>query len=218
MNLAVNQKPDFLICPSNDQLSDRFASELYFGVVQVRNPSPPNTQTFFLFPVNSTAFGRTSYLPMIGGFINDRVSAGRGIDISQRDAAGPFRNRGQSIPVSKLGDGSSNTLMWGESLGSIDPPGEGTPVNNTGAPRFNGTHLALVHGGILTGDRWALDLPQGIIFGSARASIHWLVGSVHPGGSNVSKCDGSVEFLTNSTTRAVMTQLGCGNYGWIEGR
>ena len=212
MVIAFNQKPDFMICPSNDVLKDVFIEGLFFGNVLYSQPT--GSQTIFFFAVNSTAFGRTSYVPTIGGFSAPTVSTTRGIDISFRDAAGPFRTRGQSLSIEALGDGSSNTIMWGESLGWIDPIGEFG--NNTGAPRLFGANFSLFSMGLVTGHTWNMN--GGTTFGSAQASLPWLIGSVHPGGSNIARCDGSVEFLSSNTTRAVSAQLGCGNDQWIQGR
>lgn len=214
LRVMYNQKPDFMICPSNEQYKDVFVTWLGFGNVLLSQQS--NVQTIFIFNVNSDAFMRTSYLPTIGGFPSPFVSAARGIDISARDAAGPFRNRGASLSIEKLGDGSANTIMWGECLGWIN-----TAENSTnGAPQLEGANFGPFSYGLITGHAWLLngaDQPAWL-FGNAGGSIPWLIGSLHPGGNNVARADGSVEFISANTERGVMAQLGCGSDGWISGR
>ena len=203
---AVNHKPELLICPSDAAYNDVQVGKLYFSVGR----GDPNGQVFTsLFNVNSTAFGRTSYLPSIGGFFNDAELTERAIDIAYLDAAGPMRNRLESIAVSELGDGSSNTILWGESLGSIDP---------NDAPEFrDGANMSLFEMGIVTGHRWQA-FAQTIMFGSAESSIQFLIGSMHPDGCNVAMADGSIRFIDRRTGRGVMAALGCGNDGWITPR
>jgi prepilin-type processing-associated H-X9-DG protein len=212
--IAYNQKVDALICPSNDGLFDDPVAGLTIGFVW--STDAPQWIVFRSTGTSPTAFGRTSYIPSAGGFSKATVSATRGIDISLQDAQGPFRNRNLSISVEKLGDGSANTIMWGECLGNINPN-----VPN-GPPTLDRANFALFHTGLITGHRWLYPNPLGSLpalqFGSSQRSLDFLVGSRHSAGSNISRCDGSVEFLSAGTDRGVMAALGCGNDGWVKGR
>ena len=202
MQSAFKAKPELLICPANTEYSNAFVEQLGFAVIQT------NAGAGFVyapFTINSTTYGRTSYLPVIGGFLRSRKSEDRALDISLNDAAGAMRNRLTSILASELGDGASNTLLWGESLGNIEEDGQFTRAN-----------FSLMSMGIVTGDRWVVG--DAIIFGSAEGSTSFLIGSNHPNGNNVAMADGSIRFINSNTSRGVMTALGCGNDGWMVPR
>ncbi|MEM9409794.1 MAG: DUF1559 domain-containing protein [Planctomycetota bacterium] len=217
MRTVYNQKPDFLICPSNEAYLDAAVDQLYATNITIDSSPGLDGLWSRFFPmanVGPTLLGRTSYMPIIGGFTSTTIIEPRNINISLRDALGALRNRGDSLPIEGVGDGSSNTIMWGESIGNI----QNAEVSETGAPRLVGANFAMFHTALVTGHRWLVDERDPILFGSANASYQFLIGSYHPGGSNVCRCDGSVEFLRNNTSRGVMAQLGCGNDGWTEGR
>ena len=209
MLAALSTKPDLLICPANADYADAFLAQLFYEIPQTTDG--PNNYALF-YPIGSTEFGRTSYLPSIGGFLRDSANEGRALDITLEDAAGAMRNRLTSVPVSELGDGSSNTILWGESLGGI----EDAASSGTGKPQLTGGNFSLFSMGLLTGDTWLID--DGINFGSATGSFAFLIGSVHPDGCNVAMADGSIRFIDRRTGRGVMAALGCGNDGWITPR
>ncbi|MEM9410503.1 MAG: DUF1559 domain-containing protein [Planctomycetota bacterium] len=208
---ALMAKPERLICPSNADYSDALVEELYTGNSQIRDS---NVAYYSLFEINSTEFGRTSYLPVIGGFLAQTDISARGIDLFDHQVLGAMRNRELSIAANDLVDGTSNTIAWGESLGLILPPT--AEDNETDQPHLKGVNSSLLNASIHTGHSYFLE--QSILFGSSEASIHWLIGSNHPDGNNVAMYDGSVRFLNRNTSRQVAAALGCGGDGWISPR
>ena len=207
MATAIRMKPDFLICPSNASYSDAFVEDLYFFLSQRLDFF---TILPFNFNIQSTEFGRTSYVPSMGGFTLDRISASRGIDLNLNQVLGAMRNRGESIPARDLLDGASNTIAWGESVGWIQPAECGAP------PRLTGANMSILNPAVVTGDRWNLDFENGgTLFGSPTASLPFIIGSNHPEGANVAMYDASVRLLNRNTSRQVAAALGCGGDGWI---
>ena len=216
--IAYNQSIDAFICPSNEVMRDAPVQQVLAGITfKLENNVDGFPDAYTLNPPNgplTTAFGRTSYLPIIGAYSNRIETANW--TLTRRQSLGAFRVRDNSISVEKLGDGSSNSLMFGESLGSIIPPE--TDFNETAAPVLNTVHCLPMSAGLMTGWAFAFFGEDPMVFdffGNARKSAVWLIGSVHPGGNNVARCDGSVEFLSTTTARGVMRQLGAGSDGWI---
>ena len=222
--VAINQQPEFLVCPSHTEIQNPAINRLHYANIQAKDrPDVIFIATFNIQQTFPTEFGRTSYIPVLGGFHTDFTSQARGIDITCRDAAGPMRNRGSSTPIEAMADGSANTLMWVETANRISPEWGDIVFNdnNSGAPMLTGCNFGLLHNGAVTGHRWIIgpdfqnDPDHVLMFGSARASLPWLIGSLHPGGANAANCDGSVEFVNSNVTRGVMTQRGCGSDGWV---
>ena len=220
--IMYNQQPEFLICPSNESYRNAFVNWLGFTTVATTEPPTDFSHAIYIFPdLNTTGFMRTSYLPCGGGFPYPygpplQGAVARGIDISQRDAAGPFRGRNGSVSVEKLADGSSNSFFWGECLGWI----EDAETTGTGSAELQGANFGAVVGSFYTGLQYTTEGPSQPpqTFGSVRGAAPFHLGSLHPGGNNVARCDGSVEFLSTSTDLGVVTQLGCGSDGWVNPR
>jgi prepilin-type processing-associated H-X9-DG protein len=215
MVIANNTQFPSVICPSNADYLDEPIGRLFYTMVQ--DVEEPSLMWIVTLNTNgSTDFGRTSYVPSLGGFHVQQVLPTRQIEISLEDAAGPMRNRLTSIHNDQLGDGASNTVCWSESLG-YDL--EDDIIFNGDLP---GANFALHSPGLVTGIDWITgfgeDGPTRALFGEAGNSLPWLIGSNHLGANNVAFCDGSVRFLSNRTSRGVITALGCGNDGFVAQR
>lgn len=222
--IAYNQTVDGLICPSNTFYADAPASQVIAGILLYTDIAPGDLMVgdpdiFTLHQAANpptTGFGRSSYVPVLGAF--DRgidVMADRGWRLTLRQALGVFRPRGQSLSVEKISDGSSNQLMFAESLGTI-LPADLVDFNPTGAPLLFDVNCLMMCPGCVTGFRWGFGAnPDFQTYGSPRQSTFRQAGSTHPGGNNVARCDGSVEFLSSSTALPVSRQLGASTDGWV---
>lgn len=226
INLMFNQQPEFTICPSNETYRTAFIPTIGVSTAVLTVATDDDTYGLFVFPgVNTTAFWRTSYIPVLGGAafplspespgVWGTIATNRGIDLSLRNALGAFRPRGQSLSVEKIGDGSSNQLMWCESNAWIT----NADNNDTGSPELSVANFGPFQTAAMTGFAWGI-LPNGqaSTFGTAQGSLPWLPGSNHPGGSNIARCDGSIEFMNSTTEASVMMQVGCANDGWVQPR
>lgn len=218
--IVYNQKVDSLICPSNTLLNEVPAQQIIGGMVQTDEQNSVPIRATLIDPNGPrvTDFTRTSYLPSLGAFTSDTMFTsgqdGRTYDISRRDAAGAFRVRDLSIPVEKLADGSSNTIMFAECLGTILPPC--SDFNDTGSPDYFDVHQAFMSPGLIMGWRWQFFGCTDVVYwGNARSAVSWTPGSYHPGGNNLSRTDGSVSFVTNTAQRPVMFQLSAGGDGEV---
>jgi prepilin-type N-terminal cleavage/methylation domain-containing protein len=220
--IAYNQKPDLYICPSNPDLSNAPTAQVIVGIDM--DQSDPIPGRFTLNSANGPRtidFSRTSYLPILGAFATAQDGPGNppSFSLTRKQAMGVFGIRDTSLSVEQLPDGSSNTLMMGESLGTILPPE--SSFNTIGSPELFDVHHLLMSPGLLTGWGWRFigDPTMTVYYwGNARAAVSWNIGSLHPSGNNVAKCDGSVEFLNRDTGRPVMRQLGAGGDGWVAPR
>ena len=212
MMAAYRSKPPILICPSNLDYSTASIDRLFYAAIPVNSEN--NFYQFFFTVPMSTEFGRTSYIPSHGGFFLPQNIPDRRVDLSYLDVVGAMRNRLTSIAASELGDGSSNTILWGEGLGEIQR------AEGNNGPLLKGANFSLFSMALTTGTRWILsgDASELVLFGSAEASAPFLIGSMHPDGSNVAMADGSIRFIDRETGRGVMTALGCGNDGWMVPR
>ena len=221
-NIALTQQPEFLICPSHDIVRDGAIDRLHYANIQ--DQSEPGLLWIASFNIGGanlpTAFGRTSYIPVLGGFHTDFTSDFRGIDISVRDAASPFRNRCDSVALEAILDGTSNSLLWVETANWITPAW-GFNIFGERPAGLSGASSSLLSVAAITGHNWVCgDDPANnsdhvVGFGSAKVSYPWLIGSLHPGGANAANCDGSVEFINSNVGRPIMTQRGCGSDGWV---
>jgi prepilin-type N-terminal cleavage/methylation domain-containing protein/prepilin-type processing-associated H-X9-DG protein len=129
---------------------------------------------------------------------------------------------GQSFGIRDITDGTSNTMMWGETISPIDSPGWDGPIAETqiaiGGQSFEAiyppnakypdlvvrqcptTNLNGIYGCTVIGQAGA---EKGQVF---------ITKSKHSGGVNVGMCDGSVRFIKNTisvvTFRAISTTQG----------
>jgi len=112
---------------------------------------------------------------------------------------GPFFND-MSTGLNDIKDGTSNTLLCGE---SVQSPGH---YSNLYGPYWgSGTHTS-THGYILYAQHAnaPATLPNGYTSyfgyttGNPKLPYAWVFSSYHPGGVNMAMCDGSVRFFKNS--------------------
>ena len=192
MLLAYNEQVESWICPSNAAYLDAQVEFLTFWSPVQFSQSEPFTSGF-IFNVNSTSFGRSSYIPAMGGFKSPFESEERALDLSLEQASSAMRNRLDSIRSDELPDGATNTVCWAESVGWIDSADE-TP---SGKPELIGANFALFGNAVTTGRAFlvnGLDEPP-TVFGSAEGSANFLPGSMHPDGVPFAMCDGSVRMI-----------------------
>lgn len=215
--VAYNQKIDALICPSNYQLNDVPAQQIIGGLIQDQDQELPQRATLIdIDGPRSTDFTRTSYLPNLGAFQRDTEFTSlidrRTYSVSRRQAAGAFQIRDLSLPVDKLADGSSNTILFAECVGSIYPTCF-SELESSG-PDYHDVHHAFFSAGLLMGYYWQYPGCEDIFYWSdARQAASWGAGSFHIGGSNLARADGSVLFVSDSARRPVMFQLSAGGDG-----
>ena len=212
LTFAFNQQIESWICPSNAEYLDAIVSFLtLWSPVQLSQSG--GTGTAFIFNVVSTDFGRSSYIPSMGGFNGPFASATRAFDFDLEQASGPLRNRLDGIRSDELIDGSSNTVCFGESVGWIDS----ASASSTGKPQLVGANFALFGNAAITGNAFFVDGADepASVFGSATGSVNFLFGSMHPDGVPIAMCDGSVRSVNRNTSRQVMAALGCGADSWI---
>ena len=201
-----------LVCPSNADYLDRPMDRLFYVTQQIEGPNL-FVASFNISDFDPTGFGRTSYLPSMGGFHTSTTNPERALDLSTKDAAGPMRNRASSISTTQLGDGASNVICWSESLGYDLVRDILFGFNDT-----KGANFALFSPSLITGQSWSVGDGKTIYFGNSTNSLNFLIGSNHNDGNNVTFCDGSVRFLSTRTSRGAMASLGCGNDGWVSQR
>ena len=219
---VYNEQVPEWICPANAELVDAPVQQVVAGIqlfpFEVNLESFPNVATLnATVGPTTTDFGRTSYLPIMGSHAGKITNDSFTIDYL--DSFGPFRNRVSSLATNELEDGASNTLFWGESLGDIVPVG--SIQNDTNQPLLFTAHSSIFQSGLLTGYAFGFTGKDPLVFdffGNSEKSTFWLVGSNHPGGNNVSFCDGSVKFLSNRINRRVYMWLGSGSDGFYDNR
>ena len=215
---AYSEQVDSWICPSNALYLDALVEFLAFwSPVQLTNQNENVWHQLFVFPnLNSTAFGRSSYVPTLGGFNTPFSSEERAIDLNLGQVFGAMRNRADSIRTDELLDGASNTACWTESVGWIDSFDQ-TP---SGKPELIGANFALFGNAVITGRNFLVNgfNEPPTLFGSAEGSTNFVPGSMHPDGVPFAMCDGSVRMINRNTSRQVMAALGCGGDSWILAR
>ena len=157
----------------------------------------------------SSNFGRTNYLGCAGAF-----SGGRHPDVNRRPYVGAMSSRNR-ITLETIRDGSSNTIMMGEYIGSIN--------NNT---RNRG--LSWCWGGLARGRGgipWNTDPsslgvnPSGrpyTMIGSAHDSSWVGFGAMHPAGANFARGDCSIEVIPRNTDWRTLYSLYGSNDGEFE--
>jgi len=132
-------------------------------------------------------FGLTNYVANIGA-IPITTSPGSGLE-DWRGFHGPMRNR-EADSVDRIADGSSNTLLFGESVGD----------NRNEDRRWNW----VLGGGAVTSLKEGGDESN---FGTHDNSLIYQFGSNHVT-VNFARCDGSVVALDRNITNQVAQRLG----------
>ena len=153
---------------------------------------------FTWFTVAGVSPEITNYNPNIGALpiTKDHTGpwAGQGLH-------GPMRNR-DADAVEQVGDGSSNTILFGESLGRVSvtiPDSDGTPKNRRWAWVMNGGGVgapSLVSGFNVPSD-----------FGDAKESLAFQFGAKHTGVVNFARADGSTQSISRDVATETMMRL-----------
>jgi prepilin-type N-terminal cleavage/methylation domain-containing protein/prepilin-type processing-associated H-X9-DG protein len=144
----------------------------------------------------------------------------------REDTRGIFARGGPTIRIADITDGSSNTLMLGETLPQFC---EFQRYNGaTGAGWAGGNYIA--QGQTIQPMNWKIDKADAPAFASclcdattnpsgdkARCIMNWAVTwgfkSNHPNGANFALADGSVKFITDSIDMRNYQYLGCRDDG-----
>ena len=142
---------------------------------------------------------------------------------------------GMTIPIALISDGTSNTIMFGEhslfdpNFDTFTVAGWNSGDNINGWCRWYPTGGDAGLGNLMCGafapvgytTPWAKGAP-----GAPGASSAWFtfqdmrlsaIGSAHTGGANVTMCDGSVRFLSNSLSQTILTYLCQRDDGQVAG-
>jgi len=201
-DVAFTDVPHFL-CPSDD------IKEAYIQMAGATQPvtvgSPTSDAMGLLYWPSydySSNFGRTSYAGCSGAF-----SGGRHPDPLRRPYVGVMSSRAR-VTLETIRDGSSNTIMFGEYIGSIS-----NNVRNRGLNWFWGG-LCRGRGGIA----WDTAPSQ---YGNPRITMignphnsSWVgFGAMHPAGANFARGDCSIEVYPRSTDWRTLYSL----YGQNDG-
>lgn len=144
----------------------------------------------------------------------------------RENTRGVFARGGPTIRIADLGDGTSNTLMLGETLPQFC---EFQRYNGaTGVGWAGGNYIA--QGQTIQPLNWKIDKTDAAAFAScgcdpttnpsgnlSRCIMNWAVTwgfkSNHPNGANFALADGSVRFLTDSIDMRNYQYLGCRDDG-----
>jgi len=151
--------------------------------------------------------------------------SGATIQSVNQQARGPFYND-TSASLADIRDGTSNTLLAGESVNGVSKYDQGSTAAPVSPPRFgpywgSGTHTA-VHGRIdppssTSAISFLPNAGSGYLYPTSsqfglKAPYAWTFSSRHSGGVNMLMADGSVRFIKNSisvyTWWAIATMAG----------
>ena len=188
------EQPSAWLCPSDRETTrGRTFAILSYG-------SDSGVTVFILRPrADSTVmpvFGITNYVANIGAIaITPTPAPGLG---NWQGFYGPLRNR-DADAVDQISDGSSNTLLFGESLGD----------NRNEDRRWSW----VLGGGAVT---FASQYEAPSNFGDLQQSRFFQFGSAHDT-VNVVRCDGSVLSLARDTENSVLQRLGGAADGRVVG-
>ena len=185
VSFGLMEQPLNWICPSDRPPSRREA----FGVL-VYGRDGLVTSFVLAPPPESTGelnLGTTNYVANIGAIAVTTAPAGS--VQNWNGFHGPMRNR-EADAVDEIADGSSNTLLFGESVGD----------NRDEDRRWNW----VLGGGAVT---FGINYGAPANFGSNRSSRFFQFGSAHST-VNFARCDGSVIGIDRAVANATIQRLG----------
>jgi prepilin-type processing-associated H-X9-DG protein len=195
-------KISIFVCPSaQDRMSDYIP---YFASKGVPNMGPmllAVTDYNVIRGLGSTSALPTSCLPP--GAVSNTDS-------------GPFGKKSEQQTLVSIGDGTSNTIMFAETAGRQQVYFRGQPVmpNNPGSlgwqlnaawADYNTSFRLRGYGSTLTAS--GCD--------TVNAANYESMYSFHTGGANVARCDGSIVFLRNATSSAIVAAMVTANGGEV---
>ncbi len=163
------------------------------------NAHPTDIATFFGYGWSGAPdFSITNYCSNLGAIAVTRTPTPGLQNQGWNGFHGPIRPR-KSEKVDSIPDGSSNVILYGESMGNIDPV--------TTPAVFQNIRHSLTFSGVAIGRGDAYGLPS--LFGTATASRWIQFGSPHPGTVNMVRGDGSTFSVNRQVDARQMGRL-CG--------
>lgn len=139
----------------------------------------------------------------------------------------PFRHRGgkttdpRATSFNQITDGTSNTMLMSEVLmgqTTLDQDWRGDILNDEGVFRFQTINTPNTSAADLIADGYFLDTgdPLMPVADATRYNVQQAAArSRHPGGVNVSFCDGSVDFFNNDVALSAWQAMGTMNGGEV---
>jgi prepilin-type N-terminal cleavage/methylation domain-containing protein/prepilin-type processing-associated H-X9-DG protein len=141
------------------------------------------------------------------------VDDGYGLDPS--GVRGMFGRMGCPVSFSDVVDGTTNTLLLGESLPSTNSHQYYTAWYTVYGTQILSTIIPINYPVSETDQSWCGSTQAGPAYSFWNNNVSWGFRSRHPGGANFSLVDGSVRFLRDSINYQLYQALGCRNDGQV---
>jgi prepilin-type N-terminal cleavage/methylation domain-containing protein len=195
---GLSEQPEIWLCPSDRQPTRReaFAILVYGNDANITSfvlKAEPEDEELEDALVADPEFGLTNYVANIGAIPITTSPAPQ--QEAWRGFHGPLRNR-EADAIDQISDGSSNTLLFGESVGD----------NQSEDRRWNW----VLGGGAVT---FGVGEETDSVFGDHQRSRYFQFGSGHTT-VNFVRCDGSAVALERNITNGIVQRLG----GAADGR
>jgi prepilin-type N-terminal cleavage/methylation domain-containing protein/prepilin-type processing-associated H-X9-DG protein len=195
---VVNARPPMYVCPSTP--GDHKVTGLY-------NPTDPNN---WVLNMSLTAWD-TDYFVARSYF--DGVNSYNSVwGWSQIPPAWPWPGMPVQRTFAQVPDGTSNTMMFYECAGQPNQYFQGKIDNTVYSDSWLGTWAGYNQGDVTPTTYDGYTYPGPCVVNCTNTQWVGNIYSFHPGGANVSLCDGSVRFvsqnLTPTTAKAIVTPDG----------
>ena len=191
----------FAICPSDSGGFDLDrAQALYHPTADV---------LMFSTPVDIPNISITNYAFCAGAFPITRFPT----DPTKRGFHGVIRSR-ESDSIIGIQDGSSNVIIYGETLGFIVPE---LNINRRPSFALGAAAITRSDGLTLRGADPSRSITVNNVFGSSDLSFFTQFGAEHPGGVNVARGDASCVFLSRNIDLETIARLGGSADGQVVG-
>jgi prepilin-type N-terminal cleavage/methylation domain-containing protein len=204
----VSTRLGSFVCPSegNDSTGSRY-------LVHRLNTQPAwGWGILWTGDVQST-YGVTNYLGIAGqaGFATNAAAAGVSLGLNRMDRAGIFWNRSK-VGMGAISDGTSNTLMYGESLGSYSNHRSFTGTRLTAHAWIAGPLFTEVQRSVYkTAAGWGIDTGADTTCNIGEGCWWyggWRFSSRHSGLIQYARADGSVSGISDSVDDTIFQNLG----------
>ena len=203
----VSTRLGAFVCPSdgNDSTGSRY-------LVHRLNTSPGWSWGILWTGDVQSTYGTTNYLGIAGqaGFATNAAAAGVSLGLNRVDRAGIFWNRSKTT-FGGISDGSSNTLMFGESLGSYSNPRSFTGTRLTAHSWMAGPLFTEVQRSVYkTAGGWLIDTGPDTICNIGEGCWWyggWRFSSRHTGLVQYTRADGSVSNISESVDDTVFQNM-----------